>query len=264
MTLKPKSARPELVEGPDAVRCASTSSARAGVVLAALALLTLAQPAMAQSAAPEARIAEFRHRVERLEDQDAIELLQATYGYYFDKGMWTEVAQLFSRNGRFEYGQQGVYIGRERIQRALLLFGPEGLSPGRLNNHMQLQAIITVADDGLTATARWQGMVMLAEPGVNGQWGVGVYENSYVKEAGVWKISSLHFYPMAQTDYDAGWMRGPTQMDGPSALFPPDEPPTEVYRSYPAQYIVPFSYPHPVTGEPITVVQLRDDIAGRE
>ena len=232
--------------------------------LLALTALVLAQPALAQSATPEQRLAEFRHRVERLEDQDAIELLQATYGYYFDKGMWTEVAALFSRNGRFEYGQRGVYIGRERIQRSLLLFGPEGLSPGRLNNHMQLQAIITVADDGLTATARWQGMVMLAEPGVNGQWGVGVYENAYVKEGGVWKISSLHFYPTAQTDYDAGWMRGPTQMQGPSALFPPDEPPTEVYRSYPSQYIPPFSYPHPVTGEPITVVQPRDDIAGRE
>ena len=234
------------------------------LALIALPLVALAQPAFAQNATPEARLADFRHRVERLEDQDQIELLQATYGYYFDKGMWTEVAQLFSRNARFEYGQRGVYVGRERIQRSLLLFGPEGLSPGRLNNHMQLQAIITVAPDGQTATARWQGMVMLAEAGVNGQWGVGVYENAYVKEAGVWKISSLHFYPMAQTDYDAGWMRGPTQMDGPSALFPPDEPPTEVYRSYPSQYIPPFSYPHPVTGERIEVVQPRDDIAGRE
>ncbi|MXO70663.1 nuclear transport factor 2 family protein [Alteraurantiacibacter buctensis] len=232
--------------------------------LLALIALALAQPAFAQSATPEQRLAQMRERVERLEDQDQIELLQATYGYYFDKGLWTQVAALFSRNGRFEYGQRGVYIGRERIRRALLLFGPEGLSPGRLNNHMQLQAIITVAPDGQTATARWQGMVMLAEPGVNGQWGVGVYENRYVKEGATWLISSLHFYPMAQTDYDLGWMRSATQMEGPSALFPPDEPPTEVYRSYPAQYIPPFSYPHPVTGQPIELVQPRDDIAGRE
>jgi len=259
--------RGELVEPRDAARRgaairASTSSARTAI-LAVLAFAT-AQPALAQNASPESRLADFRTRVERLEDQDQIELLQASYGYYFDKGLWTEVAQLFSADGRFEYGQRGVYIGRERIRRSLLLFGPEGLSPGRLNNHMQLQAIITVAPDGRTATARWQGMVMLAQPGVNGQWGVGVYENQYVKEAGVWKIASLHFYPMAQTDYDAGWMRGATQMDGPSALFPPDAPPTEVYRSYPSNYIPPFSYPHPVTGEPITLVQPRDDIAGRE
>jgi hypothetical protein len=266
-TSSPKSAQAELVEALVAtvVQAPFDKLRVSGVgrtVLVAIVALTLAQPALAQTA--EARLAQMRERVERLEDHDAIERLQATFGYYFDKGMWTEVAQLFTRDGRFEYGQRGVYIGRERIQRALLLFGPEGLSPGRLNNHMQLQAIITVAPDGRTATARWQGMVMLAQPGVNGQWGVGVYENAYAKVGDTWQIASLHFYPMAQTDYDLGWMRGATQMEGPSALFPPDEPPTEVYRSYPSNYIPPFSYPHPVTGEPITVVQPRDDIAGRE
>lgn len=224
--------------------------------------LGLATPALAQSA--EQRLAEYRQRVEQLEDQNAIELLQATYGYYFDKGMWGEVAALFTRNGRFEYGQRGVYVGQPRIERALLLFGPEGLAPGHLNNHMQLQAVIRVADGGQTATARWQGMVMLSEPGASGVWGVGIYENEYVKEGGVWKISSLHFYPTGMTDYDAGWMRSALPMEGPSALFPPDEPPTVVYRAFPQNYIPPFSYPHPVTGEPITVVQPRDDIAGRE
>ena len=178
--------------------------------LATLSLAVLSQPVLAQSA-PD-RLAQFRHRVERLEDHDRIELLQATYGYYFDKGLWSEVAALFSRDARFEYGQSGVYIGRERIGRALLLFGPERLAPGYLNNHMQLQAVITVADDGRTATARWQGMVMLSQPGANGQWGVGIYENAYVKEGGVWKISSLHFYLTGMTDYDLGWTRSAVQM----------------------------------------------------
>jgi hypothetical protein len=155
-------------------------------------------------------------------------------------------------------------VGQQRIERALLLFGPEGLAPGHLNNHMQLQAVIRVADDGMNATARWQGMVMLSESGANGVWGVGIYENEYVKEDDVWKISSLHFYPTGMTDYDAGWMRSALPMEGPSAVYPPDESPTVVYRAFPQNYIPEFSYPHPVTGEPITVVQPRDDIAGRE
>ncbi|MCL6251506.1 nuclear transport factor 2 family protein [Altererythrobacter sp. KTW20L] len=224
--------------------------------------LCVAVPTLAQSA--DQRLAQMRERVERLEDQNAIELLQATYGYYFDKGMWPEVAQLFTRQGRFEYGQRGVYIGQQRIERALLLFGPEPLAPGHLNNHMQLQAVITVAPGGQTATGRFQGMMMLGERGANGVWGVGIYENRYVKEGGTWRISSLHFYPTGMTDYDAGWMRSALPMEGPSALFPPDEPPTVVYRSFPQNYIPEFSYPHPVTGQPITVVQPRDDIAGRE
>ncbi|AKH44204.1 hypothetical protein FHS61_001524 [Altererythrobacter atlanticus] len=221
-------------------------------------------PALAQQSL-EQRVSAYRERVERLEDQNDIEKLQALYGYYFDKGLWDEVASLFSRNGSFEYGQRGVYIGQDRIRRALLLFGPEGLAPGHLNNHMQLQAVIAVAPDGRTATARWQGMVMLGEPGANGQWGVGIYENEYVKEGGAWKISSLHFYVTAKTDYDAGWMRSTIPMEGQSALFPPDAPPTERYRALPGAYIPPFSFDHPVTGKPLSdIPQPADDVLGRE
>lgn len=228
----------------------------------ALAAALAPLPALAQTA--EERLAAYRERVERLEDQVAIETLQATFGYYFDKGLWGEAASLFTRNGRFEYGQQGVYIGRQRIERAMLLFGPEGLAPGHLNNHMMLQSVVVVADDGQTATGRWQGMVMLGEPGQNGIWGVGIYENTYARENGVWKIASLHFYPTAMTDYDRGWMQSQLPMQGPSALFPPDEPPTEVYRALPGVYVPPFSYPHPVTGEPLdTIPQPPDDVLGR-
>ena len=35
-------------------------------------------------------------RFERREDADAIETLQATYGYYFDKGLWDDAAALFA------------------------------------------------------------------------------------------------------------------------------------------------------------------------
>ena len=89
---------------------------------------------------------------------------------------------------------------------------------------------------------------ILSEPGANGVWGVGIYENEYVKEGGVWKIAKLHFYPTAFTDYDRGWARSLLPMKGPSALFPPDKPPTKVYRTMPGNYIPPFSYKHPVTG----------------
>lgn len=230
-----------------------------------LALGTLggSLPAAAQSI--DARISDYRERVERLEDHSQIENLTATFGYYFDKGLWSEAASLFSANARFEYGQRGVYIGPKRIERAMLLFGPEGLASGHLNNHMMLQNIIIVADDGRTATGRWQGPVQLARPGANGIWGVGVYENTYVKERGIWKLSSVHFYPAAFTDYDAGFMRSQIRMEGPSALFPPDEPPSEVYRSLPSNYIPPFSYDHPVTGKSLKdIVQPKDDLAGRE
>jgi hypothetical protein len=234
------------------------------LALAASVVATVPVPALAQQS-DEARLAAYRERVERLEDQDAVENLQAYFGYYFDKGLWDDAADLFAAGGSFEYGQRGVYIGQDHIRRALLLFGPEGLGEGYLNNHMMLQPIITVAPDGRTAKGRWQGLVQLAEPGANGVWGVGVYENEYVKDRGVWKIAKLHFYVTAMADYDAGFMRAAQRMAGPSALFPPDRPPTEVYRSFPAAYIPPFSYVHPVTGRPLTdIPQPADNVVGRK
>lgn len=224
-----------------------------------------AAPAFAQSGI-EQRVAAYRDRVERLEDQLAIENLQAYFGYYFDKGMWADVADLFAEEGRFEYGQYGVYIGNERIHRALHLFGPEGLAEGYLNTHMQLQAVVVVAPDGQTATGRWQGMMQLAQPHSNGVWGVGIYENEYVKEDGVWKFANLHFYVTGMTDYDLGFGRNTLPMQGQSALFPPDLPPTEVYRALPGAYTPPFNYNHPVTGVPLRDVirQSPDDVVGRE
>jgi hypothetical protein len=223
----------------------------------------LAPPAMAQST-PEARLAAFRDRVTRLEDQDAVENLQATFGFYFDKGLWSEAADLFARNGSFEYGLSGVYVGQERIRRAMLLYGPQGLASGYLNNHMMLQAVIVIGPDGKSATGRWQGPMMLSEPGANGIWGVGIYENEYIKEGGVWKLSKFHFYPTALTDYDRGWARSLLPMKGPSAMFPPDKPSTKVYRTMPGNYIPPFSYKHPVTGQPLTnLPQAVDSVTGQ-
>lgn len=229
---------------------------------AILTMLALAIAVPAQAQTVEQRLAAYRERVERLEDQVAIETLQADYGYYFDKGQWGEVADLFTEKGSFEYGQRGVYIGRERIRRALLLFGPQGLAPGKLNNHMQLQNVVVVSEDGARATGRWQGMIMLGQSGQNGVWGVGIYENEYAKVRGKWLISKLHFYPVALADYDAGFMRGALPMEGPSALFPPDRPPSEVYRTFPNNYIPPFSFDHPVTGQSLkNLPQPADDVA---
>ena len=93
---------------------------------------------------------------------------------------------------------------------------------------------------------------------------IGIYENEYVKAGGVWKIARLHFYMTALTDYDLGFAKNAIQMDGPSALFPPDRPPTEVYRSFPSAYLPAFSYPHPVTGQPLRDLPMAgDDITGR-
>jgi hypothetical protein len=158
----------------------------------------------------------------------------------------------------------GVYVGKAHIRRALTLFSKEGPEAGKLNNHMQLQEIIDVAPDGKTAKARWRGMIQLARTNESGQWGDGVYENEYVKDKGVWKIKTLHFYVDGTTDYDAGWTKSAIPLAGPSAAIPPDRPPTAIYRGFPGVYIPPYHYDHPVTGKPLDIPQPADSVLGRK
>jgi hypothetical protein len=212
----------------------------------------------------EGQYSQLRQRASLLNDLNEIENLQAAYGYYFDKGLWGDISQLFTATGTFEYGQRGVYVGSKRIAQALTLIGPQGGGKGWLNEHMQLQPIITVAPDGRTAKARWRSVVQLARPNENGQWGEGTYENEYVKETGVWKLAKLHFYVTGFTDYDLGWMKSVIPTEGPSRVLPPDRPPTEIYRALPGVYIPAYDYMHPVTGKPIPVKQPADTVLGRK
>ena len=46
------------------------------------------------------------------------------YGYYVDRKMWDDVADLFAADGTMEIGLQGVYAGRTSIRRGLNAFGP--------------------------------------------------------------------------------------------------------------------------------------------
>ena len=195
----------------------------------------------------EAHLDRAELRLARLASHEAVERLQRAYGYYVDKGLWSAAADLFADDGTWEWGQSGVYRGRERIRAALALRAPEGLRQGDLNTHFICQPIVTVAQNNMTARARWRSDMQLCSNG-KGRWGEGTFENTYVNDHGVWKIASLHFYVTMECDYDLGWIAGDIPMDPPSERLPPDEPPTEVYGSLPEVYLPAYHYPNPVTG----------------
>src|SRR5688572_14851335 len=58
----------------------------------------------AQVRALTERIAALEQRKARVEDVNAIERLQAAYGYYVDRALWDEVASLFAEDGTIEIG----------------------------------------------------------------------------------------------------------------------------------------------------------------
>jgi hypothetical protein len=194
-----------------------------------------------------ARAAALERDIARLEDVNAIKKLQRIYGFYTDKQLWSEAADLFSADGTIEVGGGGVYVGPARIRELLRLNGPESPQPKRLFDQMQLQPIVHVAADGLTANGRWHVFAQEAVHGEYANWGLGVLENEYVKEAGTWKISRHHFFTTMYTPYEAGWAKEAIPNAGPSQELPPDRLPTIAYEAYPKAFVAPFHYANPVT-----------------
>jgi hypothetical protein len=211
----------------------------------AIALLLVASPAAAQTA--EDRLDELDARITRLEDMNAIERLQKAYGYFVDKGQWTQLSELFSEDATLEIGGKGIFIGKDRVLEYMqTAFGPDGAKEGLLVNHMQFQPIPDVSPDGRTGWVRARAYVMS-----NSGWGLPLYENAYEKgEDGVWRISRLSGPFTMYTNWE-GWGKNALNNTWPDKFDPPpDLPPTTVYLTYPAYYIVPFHYPNPVTGKP--------------
>jgi hypothetical protein len=225
---------------------------RFAAIFAALALAASA-PAAADA---NSEIDALTLRVQKLEGVRAVKTLQRAFGYYVDRGLWGEAADLFGDDGTIEIGLDGVYQGKARIREYLkrLHGGQEGLIYGQLNEWVTLQPAITMASDGRSATARWRDLGMLGQYKKHAEWRDGIYENQYEKGAdGIWRIKALHLYVNFVAPYEKGWAR----LKGGEGLarsqasvdFPPDRPPTVIYKPFPNTFVPPFQAPNPVTGQ---------------
>jgi len=163
----------------------------------------------------------------------------------------------------------GVFHGKEGARR--LFGGSSGLSgsvDGMLFEHLIVQDIVDISPDGRTACGRFrtfmQGGVHETKKDTPPQipqqfWEGGIYENEYVKEDGVWKFKLFNYRVVYQASYESGWAHSPAtplmvsnfsvpypqNPRGPDDVGPP--PPR-----WPQKVVMPFHYPHPVTGKPVT------------
>ena len=223
---------------------------------AAIGLL-VAPPLAAKQASIDQQIDALTVRVEKLEATRAIKKLQRAFGFYVDRGLWDDAADLFADDGTIEIGMDGVYVGKAHIHDYLekLHGGQPGLIYGQLNEWVTLQPVVDIATDGKSGKARWRDLGMLGQYKKHAEWRDGIYENAYVKEGGVWKIKSLHLYVNFVAPFEKGWARlkpgEGLQPSSTSKAFPPDRPPTVAYASFPEVFVPPFHAPNPVTGKPV-------------
>lgn len=189
----------------------------------------------------------LRTELAALKAERAVIRVQTAYGYYVDKAQWDEAADLFARDATLEIAARGQYRGQERIRRYLHQLPP--LEHGTVFNHMQLQPLVTLSDDLMSAKGRWRAIMEVGFADREELCGEATYENEYKVEDGVWKISRLHCFVTYYVRWNEGWSKGGVPMGTAFDHFPPDAPQTIDYRSYPDVFIPPYHYPNPVTGK---------------
>jgi SnoaL-like domain len=217
----------------------------------------------------EKRLDELTDQLGRVQDELAIRRLQHAYGYLIDKCLYEEAVNLFSDRGE-TYFLGGIFRGKAGVRRlycgrlgAKFAGSKNGPTRGLLLDHLTLQDVITVAPDRLSAKGRFrcfmQGGSHESVPKIEEPfWEGGVYENTYLKEDGVWKIGVLNYNVLFYAPYEQGWGRVKPGYAVPafSRTYPedpngPDELISRPTSFWPETDVVPFHYRHPVTGQPI-------------
>jgi ketosteroid isomerase-like protein len=213
-----------------------------------------------------AQLAAARRLTGLVQDEHQVEVLQRTYGYLVDKNLWTQIAALFTDDGTLEIGGRGVFVGKARVLQYLQWLGaPEH---GKLYDHTQMEPVVSVAPDGLTAKGRWRALIFGADLDKRLDFlGDAIYENEYRKENGVWKIAKLHAYFVLYTDFQRGWGVTFWANTTPEIDLPPDRKPSARYEIYPGNTFVPYHYaagstwpaPPETPLEPVPAAQLKSE-----
>lgn len=216
-------------------------------------------------------LAALRKDVTQLQDIHAVRTLHFKYGYYIDMCLYDEANALFADDG-IVYFLNGIYRGREGAGRLyggwfreMFTQGVNGPVYGFLLDHFISQDIVTISDDGKTARGRFRCIMQAGSheskevkvrPMPDQCWEAGIHENVYSKgDDGVWRIKELNYNMLWQAEYGAGWAHSSVHLDPLTKTFPEDKfGPDELFditpTFWPHTRVVPFHYPHPVTGEP--------------
>jgi hypothetical protein len=204
--------------------------------------ITLADGGTLSKAAPTAELA---GRIRRLNDEAEVVRLQNAYGYYVDRRMWDDVTDLFAPDGTLESAEGPRLAGRAAIRAQLEKVAPANLGPGELNDHLQLDPVVTVDPGGLTAHVRGVDLGMVGKNGGDAWWSLAFFENDFVKKGGTWMVQAMRLYPRAKTDYYKGWGESAVP-DYPLAPAGDAAPPSRL--QYPALAFPAISFANPVTG----------------
>lgn len=193
-------------------------------------------------------------RVQHAEDVQEILSLENRYGYLLDAKKIDELIDLFSDNAEsISINDRGIFYGKDGVQRFFGRFikGTSQSEYGWICIHHQLQGVVDVAPDGKTACGRWY-LLMLSARNIDGRLhdnkstdnlksciAHAVYENKFVKENGIWKISKMQMSLHFNSPIEGGWTTTPVVGMGRS---PDSDAPVSFYHPYPELELLPLHW----------------------
>jgi 3-phenylpropionate/cinnamic acid dioxygenase small subunit len=135
-------------------------------------------------------IEQLQARLQRLEDLEEIRHLFESYGFYLDRGMWSDYASLFAEDGKLRLGPVRA-DGREAIEVAAreqlgARFDPTGEKVGLV--HLIGSPQIAIDGDTATSEVMWTVVSRGADDSatVTSQ---GRHMDDLVREGGRWRIA---------------------------------------------------------------------------
>ncbi|HWK42206.1 MAG TPA: nuclear transport factor 2 family protein [Croceibacterium sp.] len=147
-------------------------------------------------------------RAELLMAASLADNLVAAFGFYLDRQMHEDIADLFTTDGSVEIAGAGRWSGRDGVLTALHTFGTPGLDTGELNDRPQLMPVVTVAADGASASVRVIEIGMTGQHGGETFWSAAVQTFDLARgNDGKWRIAALHRTPRMRATYADGWAR---------------------------------------------------------
>jgi hypothetical protein len=223
----------------------------------------------------EATVAALTWRIQMQEDEQAVRKLQHLYGYMIDKCLYNETVDLFTEDCEVHFFG-GIYKGKAGARRlyvdrfqANFTHGNNGPIDGFLLDHPQHQDVVDIQPDGVTALGRFRCTMQAGrhkDYGEPRQWFEGgLYENTYRKVDGVWRIHILNYCPQWHADFETGWANTrPNYVPFLDTVYPDDPTGPDVLKTdvwlWPTHKVVPFHNMHPVTGAPIVPQRWQGDI----
>ena len=201
---------------------------------------------------PVKTLAALNRRIRAMTEQDKVRNLQNAYGYYLDRKMWDDAADLFTDDAVFEEADVGIWVGTKQIRHQFERRGPQGLQRGQSNDQPMFDMTVSVSHGGTTARARGITLSELGDMATGvGTVGLTVFDNRFIKgRDGKWRIREMRNFPIMNTDYFQGWGKSRIATPRPTGAFTPDRP-VPASDTMTDSAVPVFFQVNPATGKPV-------------